>query len=211
MGSCASRSTAATATAAAGFTATVVFQDGSMAQFPAPATTVRDALGADDHASSSSSCFVCCSDELRFDAPARAMDAHDALRPGQLYFVLPLSALHRPLSGQDMAALAVKAIAALGSSAAAIDADRAAGSSSVSSSSSSSSQGKTARVAGKQRQQKARVAPLVSGAGADHAYGGDDAQKTVHGDRTTVGKAMTTIARHRVGLQRLSAISEGSE
>ncbi|BAS97119.1 Os06g0259850, partial [Oryza sativa Japonica Group] len=50
---------------------------------------------------SASTCFVCCSDELHFDASARAMAAHDALRPGQLYFVLPVSALHRPLSGQE--------------------------------------------------------------------------------------------------------------
>ncbi|BAD81477.1 hypothetical protein [Oryza sativa Japonica Group] len=42
---------------------------------------------------------------------------------GQLYFVLPVSALHRPLSDQDMAALAVKAIAALGASATAASMD----------------------------------------------------------------------------------------
>uniref|UniRef100_A0A0D3GF29 DUF4228 domain-containing protein n=1 Tax=Oryza barthii TaxID=65489 RepID=A0A0D3GF29_9ORYZ len=87
-----------------------------MAQLAAPASTVRDA--------GPSTCFVCCSDELHFDASARAMAAHDALRPGQLYFVLPpgqlyfvlpVSALRRPLSGHDMAALAVKASAALSS------------------------------------------------------------------------------------------------
>uniref|UniRef100_A0A0E0A7V2 Uncharacterized protein n=1 Tax=Oryza glumipatula TaxID=40148 RepID=A0A0E0A7V2_9ORYZ len=30
------------------------------------------------------------------------MAVHDALRLGQLYFVLPVSALHRPFSDQDM-------------------------------------------------------------------------------------------------------------
>ncbi|KAF0929236.1 hypothetical protein E2562_016464 [Oryza meyeriana var. granulata] len=208
MGSCVSSSTAASSTPAVGLagnaivTAKVVFQDGSVAQLAAPATA-RDALGHE------LSCFVCCSDELRFDAPARALAAYDALRPGQLYFVLPLSALHRPMSGQDMAALAAKAIAGLGASAVAVHNDRAA--TVVGNSSVPSSQGKNARAAGKQRPQTARVAPLV--ADTDHVYGGYDAQKIAHGDRT-VGKARNnggSIARQRAGLQRLSAISEGSE
>uniref|UniRef100_A0A0D9Y5U7 Uncharacterized protein n=2 Tax=Oryza TaxID=4527 RepID=A0A0D9Y5U7_9ORYZ len=88
-----------------------------MAQFVAPASMGRAS------SASASTCFVCCSDELRFDAPARAMAVHDALQLGQLYFVLPVSALHRPLSDQDMAALAVKAIAALGASATAASMD----------------------------------------------------------------------------------------
>uniref|UniRef100_A0A0D3GF28 Uncharacterized protein n=1 Tax=Oryza barthii TaxID=65489 RepID=A0A0D3GF28_9ORYZ len=123
-----------------------------MAQFVAPASTGR-ALSA-----SASTCFVCCSDELRFDAPARAMAVHDALRLGQLYFVLPVSALHRPFSDQDMAALTVKAIAALGASA------TAAAAGGNSSSISVSSRGKNASPASKQRQQTtARVAPIRRG------------------------------------------------
>lgn len=207
MGSCVSRSTAAAESAITTTTAAkVVFRDGSMAQFAAPGSTVRDALGGERASSSASTCFVCCSDELRFDAPARAMAAHDALRPGQLYFVLPVSALHRPLSGQDMAALAVKAIAALGASA------TAAAAGGNSSSISVSSRGKNASPAGKQRQQTtARVAPVVA-AGADHVYGGYDSQKTVRGDRTARING-GSIARQRTGLQmqRLSAISEGDE
>ncbi|EAZ09596.1 hypothetical protein OsI_31877 [Oryza sativa Indica Group] len=201
MGSCVSRSTAAAESAITTTTAAkVVFRDGSMAQFAAPGSTVRDALGGERASSSASTCFVCCSDELRFDAPPRAMAAHDALRPGQLYFVLPVSALRRPLSGQDMAALAVKAIAALGASATA-----------AGSSSGVSSRGKNARPAGKQRPQAtARVAPVVA-AGADHVYGGYDSQKTVRGDRTARINGGGSIARQRTGLQRLSAISEGDE
>uniref|UniRef100_A0A0D3H8F1 Uncharacterized protein n=1 Tax=Oryza barthii TaxID=65489 RepID=A0A0D3H8F1_9ORYZ len=121
-------------------------------------------------------------------------------RADVLYFVLPVSALRRPLSGQDMAALAVKAIAALGASATA-----------AGSSSGVSSRGKNARPAGKQRPQAtARVAPLVA-AGADHVYGGYDSQKTVRGDRTARINGGGSIARQRTGLQRLSAISEGDE
>nr|CDM79991.1 unnamed protein product [Triticum aestivum] len=51
--------------------------------------------------------------ELRFDAPARALAAEEALQPGWLYFALPMSMRRRPLSGQEMAALAVKASSAL--------------------------------------------------------------------------------------------------
>ncbi|BAD81478.1 hypothetical protein [Oryza sativa Japonica Group] len=86
------------------------------------------------------------------------MAVHDALQLGQLYFVLPVSALHRPLSDQDMAALAVKAIAALGASA------TAAGGGGNSSSISVSSRGKNASPASKQWQQTtARVAPIRRG------------------------------------------------
>ncbi|XBI32656.1 hypothetical protein VPH35_056079 [Triticum aestivum] len=69
-----------------------------------------EALG--DAASASS--FLCSADELRFDAPARALAAEEALQPpGWLYFALPMSMLRRPLSGQEMAALTVKASSAL--------------------------------------------------------------------------------------------------
>nr|CAB3453815.1 unnamed protein product [Digitaria exilis] len=103
-------------------TAKVVDLDGSMAQFAAP-VTAHDALAsttttttAAGARASSPARFLCCSDELDFDAPVRAVGPRDALRPGQLYFALPLSMLGRPLSAQDMAALAVKACAALGTS-----------------------------------------------------------------------------------------------
>lgn len=98
-------------------TAKVVDLDGSMAQFAAP-VTAHDALASitTEGRASSPARFLCCSDELDFDAPVRAVGPRDALRPGQLYFALPLSMLGRPLSAQDMAALAVKACAALGTS-----------------------------------------------------------------------------------------------
>uniref|UniRef100_A0A0D9XF65 Uncharacterized protein n=1 Tax=Leersia perrieri TaxID=77586 RepID=A0A0D9XF65_9ORYZ len=200
MGSCVSCPTASTP---AIITAKVVFHDGSVAQFAAHATA-RDAL-----AGGGGEGFVCCSDELRFDAPPRAMAASDALRQGGLYFVLPLSALRRPLSGEDMAALAVKVTAALGSSSAVDDAGGL-----------TPSRGKNARGRdGKRRPTAARVAPLVvAGAGDDdtgrHVDGGYDVEKTLQADRT-VGKAWISgggrIGRRRGGLHRLSAILEGSE
>ena len=93
-------------------TAKVVDVDGSMAQF-ATAVTAREALDSVQERRPGASVFLCSSDELRFDAPARALAAEEALQPGWLYFVLPMSMLRRPLSGQEMAALAVKASSAL--------------------------------------------------------------------------------------------------
>ncbi|CAN6196458.1 unnamed protein product [Urochloa humidicola] len=102
-------------------TARVVNMDGSMAQFAGPATA-RDALLAlgdsGGHGLVSPPRFLCSADELGFDAPPRALAAGEALRPGQLYFVLPASVLRRPLSGDDVAALAVKAATALAAEAA---------------------------------------------------------------------------------------------
>uniref|UniRef100_A0ACD5Y812 Uncharacterized protein n=1 Tax=Avena sativa TaxID=4498 RepID=A0ACD5Y812_AVESA len=126
MGLCVSRSPPLPAVA----TAKVVHVDGSVAQYATP-VTAREALG--DAANNSASTFLCSSDELRFDTPARALAPEEALRPGWLYFVLPVSMLRRPLSGQEMAALAVKASSTL----AAVASNR------------------------KGRQKAARVAPLV--------------------------------------------------
>ncbi|RLM85217.1 hypothetical protein C2845_PM04G20020 [Panicum miliaceum] len=79
-------------------TAKVVNLDGSMAQFAGP-VTAREALlelapgeGGGRRAGSSPPRFLCSSDELGFDAPARALAADEALRPGQLYFALPAHA-----------------------------------------------------------------------------------------------------------------------
>ncbi|XP_040383282.1 uncharacterized protein LOC121055297 [Oryza brachyantha] len=205
MGACVSRSTATAAAAelrrveAVDTAAMVMDLDGTMARVEAP-VTVRAALGGDAW-----SCFVCAADELGFDAPARAMDAEEALRPGQLYFVLPLCVLRRPLSGQDMAALAVKASAALSSIGAGGLYTAAAAVSTT-----AWRKGRAGVETGKRRKQTSRVAPLVvvSGTGA---Y----APVVASGDRhRTTGKTTSKGgggARRRAGVQRLSAILEGSE
>uniref|UniRef100_A0ACD5XTD9 Uncharacterized protein n=1 Tax=Avena sativa TaxID=4498 RepID=A0ACD5XTD9_AVESA len=181
MGSCVSRSPAPP-------TAKVIGLDGSMAQLSVPFTT-REALGSSDAA------FLCISDELRFDVPPRALADEETLRPGWLYFVLPLSMLRRPISGQEMAALAVQATSAV-----------------------------PAAATGKGRK-AARVVPLVNdGAGPDgggwslqsYSYGKNGAVKTVHSrGHETIGKTRKGAAgygsgtRRRAGVQRLSAIWEG--
>ncbi|CAD6218689.1 unnamed protein product [Miscanthus lutarioriparius] len=235
MGSCVSRSgAAATSTAAESvsvhaLTAKVVDLDGSMAQFAAP-VTAHEALSATATAGgggaappSSPPRFLCCSDALDFDAPVTALAAHDALRPGQLYFALPTSMLDRPLSAQDMAALAVKACAALGTAPVVAAADVAAAAGSVPSSSLGRSEASTSR---QQRwQATGRVAPLVVIVSADahgewKSYpvrgGYKDARKAARGGGgETVGKARNGVgykgvARDLAPVQRLSVIVEAA-
>ncbi|XP_042445537.1 uncharacterized protein LOC122030397 [Zingiber officinale] len=62
------------------------------------------------------SCFVCSADDMEFDDYVSAVDGEDELQLGQLYFLLPVSMLRRRLHADDIAALAVKASAALMSS-----------------------------------------------------------------------------------------------
>ncbi|XP_066394590.1 uncharacterized protein [Miscanthus floridulus] len=236
MGSCVSRSgAAATSTAAESvsvsvhaLTAKVVDLDGSMAQFAAP-VTAHEALSTTATAGGggapppSSPRFLCCSDALDFDAPITALAAHDVLRPGQLYFALPTSMLGRPLSAQDMAALAVKACAALGTAPVVAAADVAAAAGSVPSSSLGRSEASTNR---QQRwQATGRVAPLVVVVSADaHGEwksfpvrgGYKDARKAARGGGgETVGKARNGVgykgvARDLAPVQRLSVIVEAA-
>lgn len=57
--------------------------------------------------------FICSSDRLYVDDFIPSLDSEYQLLPGQIYFLLPASKLHYRLSASDMAALAVKASAAL--------------------------------------------------------------------------------------------------
>ncbi|XP_066399689.1 uncharacterized protein [Miscanthus floridulus] len=241
MGSCVSRSgTAATSTAAESvsvsvhaLTAKVVDLDGSMAQFAAP-VTAHEALTATATAGgggaappSSPPRFLCCSDALDFDAPVTALAAHDALRPGQLYFALPMPMLGRPLSAQDMAALAVKACAALGTAQVVATADVAAAAGSVPSSALDRSEGAGAACSRQQRwQATGRVAPVVVVVSADahgewKSYpvrgGYKDARKAARGGGgETVGKARNGVgykqgvARDLAPVQRPSVIVEAA-
>ncbi|CAN6218201.1 unnamed protein product [Urochloa humidicola] len=221
MGSCvSSRSPAPAAESssprAPAATARVVNMDGSMAQFSAPATA-REALG---ERWSSPPRFLCSADELSFDAPPRPLAAGEALRPGQLYFVLPAPMLRPPLSGDDMAALAVRASTALAAAGGLM--------------SSTQRRKKHGRLAGKgrRRQSTARVAPLLVVSGgkdddrSDGPWNNDDMHGGGHATGNTVqvndgnrtvgkarrGAAYRSAARHRRPVvQRLSAIAEDEE
>ncbi|KAM0869738.1 hypothetical protein ACQ4PT_040471 [Festuca glaucescens] len=126
--------------------------------------------------------------------PARALADEETLQPGWLYFELPLSMLRRSLSGQDMAALAVKASSEL--TVVAVD-------------------GKGPKAA--------RVAPLIEESAerdrsewSQHTYPKNGAPETVYyGGDETAGKTRNRDGygsgrpSHRAtGVQRLSAILE---
>ncbi|KAM3240842.1 hypothetical protein ACQJBY_054096 [Aegilops geniculata] len=87
----------------------VIAADGSLKELPAsPRVAVSDVLAGD-----AASFFVCNSDALYFNEPPPALASDELLRPGQIYFLLPAAVLRRPLSSADMAALAVRASAAI--------------------------------------------------------------------------------------------------
>ncbi|KAK4781080.1 hypothetical protein SAY87_017186 [Trapa incisa] len=93
--------------AADGDTAKLILQDGRLEELPCP-VSVSQVLQSYDP-----TCFICDSDEMEFDDAVCAVNADEELRPGCLYFALPLSCLGRPMQAQDMAALAVMASTAL--------------------------------------------------------------------------------------------------
>ncbi|XP_047051773.1 uncharacterized protein LOC124657233 [Lolium rigidum] len=213
MGLCVSRSQASAAGSSGrrAATAKVVGLDGSMTQYAAP-VTAREALGNAER-NGNESLFLCSSDELRLDAPPRALPDEENLQPGWLYFVLPLSMLPLALSGQEMAALALRASSALA----------------IVSGVASPPRRKNAAGTKRKQRKMARVAPLVSPGEqaeladrewSEHAYskyGG--AGKTVRGGGAQpAGKTRkrsgykSRSARHRRraadDVPRLSAILE---
>ncbi|KAF8015505.1 hypothetical protein BT93_H1122 [Corymbia citriodora subsp. variegata] len=88
-------------------TAKLILQDGRLQEFDCPVRVSRVLQGCDP------ACFICDSDDVGFDGVVSAVDGDEELRPGQLYFALPLSRLKRPLEAKEMAALAVKASSAM--------------------------------------------------------------------------------------------------
>ncbi|XP_058068897.1 uncharacterized protein LOC131218236 [Magnolia sinica] len=100
MGNCRSCETTSVATAK------LILHDGKLQEFPYP-VKVSHVLQRDP------TCFICDSDEMGLDDFVSAIGGDEELKPGQLYFALPLSRLRRPLKAEEMAALAVKASSAL--------------------------------------------------------------------------------------------------
>ncbi|KAF5804034.1 hypothetical protein HanRHA438_Chr06g0287541 [Helianthus annuus] len=92
--------------------ALVISSTGDLRPYSTP-VLVSNVLQTEDSSSSSSSFFVCNSDNLSYDEHITPLDAQDELDAGQIYFVLPVSKLRNPLSASEMAALAVKASVAL--------------------------------------------------------------------------------------------------
>lgn len=100
MGACGSREYRRTETAK------LILPDGTLQEFSTP-VKVWQILQKNPTS------FVCNSDDMDFDDAVLAVAGSEDLRPGELYFVLPLTWLNHPLRAEQMAALAVKASSAL--------------------------------------------------------------------------------------------------
>ncbi|KAK2665238.1 hypothetical protein Ddye_003812 [Dipteronia dyeriana] len=87
-------------------TAKVIIQDGRLQEFACP-IKVSKVLERNPN------CFICNSDDMDFNSLVPGINGDEELRPGQLYFSLPMSLSERPLMAEDMASLAVKASLAL--------------------------------------------------------------------------------------------------
>ncbi|OEL25105.1 hypothetical protein BAE44_0013875 [Dichanthelium oligosanthes] len=110
MGLCFSSGAAGEAARAAAprDTALVLMPGGELREYPRPATAARVLEDASDDG-----WFLCDADRMGFEGPVPAVPAAEALRAGQIYFVLPAGARRRGLSREEVAALAVRASAAL--------------------------------------------------------------------------------------------------
>lgn len=90
-------------------TAKLILQNGQLQEFSKP-IKVSHAL---QMMNVSPMHFICDSDDMEFGGFFSAVDGDEVLQLGQLYFVLPLSWLKKPLRPEQMAALAVRASLAL--------------------------------------------------------------------------------------------------
>uniref|UniRef100_A0ACD5WAR4 Uncharacterized protein n=1 Tax=Avena sativa TaxID=4498 RepID=A0ACD5WAR4_AVESA len=91
-------------------TARVVLPSGELREYSQPATAAR-ALEEVGHGEKG--WFLCDADAMGFKGSVSAVAGGEELRPGQIYFVLPGEMLGRSLTLEEVAALAVKASAAL--------------------------------------------------------------------------------------------------
>jgi len=98
----------------------VLMPSGEMREYPRPTTAARvleDASATAD-GDSDSDWFLCDADGMGIEGAVPAVRDAEALRAGQIYFVLPAAARRRGLRREEVAALAVRASAALSSRAA---------------------------------------------------------------------------------------------
>ncbi|KAF7074569.1 hypothetical protein CFC21_079417 [Triticum aestivum] len=92
--------------------ARVVLADGQLQRFPG-GTRASQAMKAAAAAAPAGACFLCSADGLELGGAVAAVAGDEELQPGQLYFVLPGAMRRRALQAEEMAALAIRASAAL--------------------------------------------------------------------------------------------------
>jgi hypothetical protein len=88
----------------------VLLPIGELREYTPPATAARV---LDDSVEETAGWFLCDADAMGFEGAVSAVGGAEELRPGQIYFVLPADALRNGLRREDIAALAVRASAAL--------------------------------------------------------------------------------------------------
>ncbi|KAK1266474.1 hypothetical protein QJS04_geneDACA014545 [Acorus gramineus] len=90
--------------------AKVISPDGGLKEYTVPVTVAEVLLGS----GYGPTFFICDSNKLYFNERVPAMDGHEFLDLGQIYFVLPIDLMiKRSLTSTDMVALANKASSAM--------------------------------------------------------------------------------------------------
>ncbi|KAM0884379.1 hypothetical protein ACQ4PT_030987 [Festuca glaucescens] len=93
--------------------ARVVLADGELQRFPGSTRASQALKVAAAAAGDAGACFLCSADGLELGGAVAAVAPDEELQPGQLYFVLPAAIRRRALQAEEMAALAIRASAAL--------------------------------------------------------------------------------------------------
>jgi hypothetical protein len=88
----------------------VLLPTGELREYTPPATAARV---LEESVEAGAGWFLCDADAMGFDGAVSAVGGAEELRLGQIYFVLPAEARRSGLLREDMAALAVRASAAL--------------------------------------------------------------------------------------------------
>jgi hypothetical protein len=93
--------------------ARVVLADGELQRFPGGTRASQAVKAVAAAAGGSGAWFLCSADGLELGGAVAAVAGDEELLPGQLYFVLPAGMRRRQLQAEEMAALAIRASAAL--------------------------------------------------------------------------------------------------
>ncbi|KAM3260131.1 hypothetical protein ACQJBY_051412 [Aegilops geniculata] len=93
--------------------ARVVLADGQLQRFPGGTRASQAMKAAAAATGGAGACFLCSADGLELGGAVAAVAGDEELQPGQLYFVLPAAMRRRALQAEEMAALAIRASAAL--------------------------------------------------------------------------------------------------
>ncbi|TYI01589.1 hypothetical protein ES332_A11G212100v1 [Gossypium tomentosum] len=75
---------------------------------------LRQPVQARNIISQNPNCFLCSSESMAIGTCVPQVPDDEELQPGRVYFLLPLSHSHKPLSLPDLCALAIKASSGLG-------------------------------------------------------------------------------------------------